>query len=292
MNEHEQGEARRLDQDLERALASVNQAPQVSGSKAEPGTADLVDLAVRLHAEFAPPEPSASFVSTGRVRLENRLRGGPAPDRRTAQRAAPRHWGFARRLAFACLSLALALSVGSAGIAYAAQDSLPGDGLYGLKIGIENARLAVASAPDARVRLLTEFTDQRIAEASALINSNRQADLGQALDEYQAEVGQVQILAGVLPEGDRSAVLAELQAHLQQHIDLLQAVRDRAPAAAQPALDKAIQGSSHSQNVIKQIEQGSSPSEVAPGQLKKATAIPGDNNPHGPPATPPGKSKH
>lgn len=292
MDKPEQDEARRLDHDILRRLASLNRNPRVKAPKTESERADLVDLAVRIHAEFAPPEPPAGFVSTGRVRLENRLRGRPASDRQTAPRPAPRRWGLARRLAFACLSLVLALSVGSAGIAYASQDSLPGDGLYGLKIGIENARLALASAPDTRVRLLTEFADQRIAEASALVESNRPADLGRALDEYQAELSQAQALAGDLPEAGRSAVLAELQLRLQQHIELLQAVRDRAPAAAQPALDKVIQGSSHSQNVIQQIEQGNSPSDAAPGQLKKATPNPNNNNPHGPPATPPGKSKH
>ncbi len=310
MPEREQDAARRLDQDLAWALASRNRDPRDSGSKVGSETAGLVYLAARLRAELAPPEPPASFVWTGRVRLENRLRARPAADRRTARRPAPRRWGFARRLAFTCLSLALALSVGSAGIAYAAQDSLPGDGLYGVKIGIESARLALASAPDARVRLLTEFADQRIAEASALINSNREADLGRALDEYQAEIDELQILIGDLPAADRSAVLAEIQAHLQQHIEVLETVRDRAPAAAQPALDKAIQASSHSQDVIQQIEQGNPPSEVAPGQMKKPTPEPpepsevppgqikkptpepGDNNPHGPPATPPGKSKH
>lgn len=292
MDKHKQDEARRLDHDILRALALRNGESQVKGFKAGSETADLVDLAVRVHSEFAPPEPPASFVSTGRVRLENRLRGRPASNRQPAPRPALRRWSLARRLAFACLSLVLALSVGSAGIAYASQDSLPGDGLYGLKLGIENARLALASAPDDRLQLLTEFAANRIAEASALVNSNRPADLGRALDEYQAELSQAQALAGNLPEADRSAVLAELQLRLQQHIELLQAVRDRAPAAAQPALDKVIQGSSNSQNVIQQIEQGNSPSEVAPGQLKGATPKPNDSNPHGPPATPPGKSKH
>ena len=292
MNEREQDLARRLDQELTSASASQNLGSLDGGPTSEPQNADLVRLAVRLRAEFAPPEPSASFASTGRVRLENRLRGRPAPDRRTAQRAAPKRWALVRRLAFVCLSLAMALVVGSAGIAYAAQDTLPGDSLYGVKLGIERARLALAIDPDARVQLLTGFADKRIAEAGALIGSNREKDLGQALDEYQAEVDKVQMLAGELPAGDRSAVLAEIQSHLQQHIAVLQSVRDLAPAAAQPALDQAIQGSSHSQDVIEQIQQGNSPSEWAPGQLKKATAVPGEDNPHGPPATPPGKSRH
>ncbi len=229
MDEREQGEARRLDRDLAQALASLNRDPQSRGSQAESETADLVDLAVRLRAEFSPSEPSAGFMSAGRIRLENRLRGRPASDRPTPQRVAPRRWGLVRRLAFACLSLALALSVGSAGIAYAAQDTLPGDSLYGVKLSIESARLALAIDPDARVRLLTVFADKRIGEASALINTNREGDLRWALEEYQAEIAEVQILAGDLPASDRSAVLAEIQAHLQLHIEVLEAVRDRVP---------------------------------------------------------------
>ncbi len=288
MDMREHSKALRLE-DILAAADAPSTAPR-GGSPQDPETQALADLAVQLRSELAPPEPSATFVATSRARLENRLRALRPADRKRLP-SPSRARAIARRLAFAFLSLVAVLSLSTAGIAYAAQDSLPGDGLYPVKRGIEQARLALAVDTSAQVQLLTEFADRRISEAGALTNRNRGSDLTQALDEYQAEIDAIQSLAAELPVEGRDAILARIQLQLQEHIAVLEAVRNQAPAAAQPALDNAIQGSSHSQDVLQQIEAGNSPSEVAPGQLKK-TQMPGDTGPHGPPSTPPGKSKH
>ena len=80
---------------------------------------------------------------------------------------------FGKRPAFAPLALALVIAVGLIfgggwGTVYAAQGSLPNDFLYPVKLAAENLHLALTADPEAKVELLTTYTERRLDEAARL----------------------------------------------------------------------------------------------------------------------------
>src|SRR5207245_10732202 len=87
------------------------------------------------------------------------------------------------RLAYAG-ALAAALLVGGLTAAAASDNSLPGDPLYGIKLGVERARLATTFDSAARVRLELQFADVRLAEAQRLFAAGRVKDGVRGMAEY------------------------------------------------------------------------------------------------------------
>ncbi len=81
---------------------------------------------------------------------------------------------FTQRIATLAASLVLVFLIAVGGGATLAQDSLPGDFLYGMKLLTENVRLAVA--PDV-FGLTAEFNQRRVDETRQLITFKRQAEL-------------------------------------------------------------------------------------------------------------------
>ena len=59
----------------------------------------------------------------------------------------------------------------------ASASSLPGDGLYGLKISVEQAQLALTFDDDARQELEDEFEDERLDEVESLLGEGREEDV-------------------------------------------------------------------------------------------------------------------
>lgn len=74
-----------------------------------------------------------------------------------------------RAPAFSIVAILLALFGGSLFSVSAAERSLPGDLLYSVKIATEQARLAMASSPEQKLILKTEFTDRRVDEMKQVI---------------------------------------------------------------------------------------------------------------------------
>ncbi len=58
------------------------------------------------------------------------------------------------------------------GTAYAASKSLPGDTLFTLKAGYENAQLALATTPLSRAQLQVQIASERLADAQTVLSSN------------------------------------------------------------------------------------------------------------------------
>ncbi len=59
----------------------------------------------------------------------------------------------------------------------ASASSLPGDGLYGLKRGWEQARLALSFNDGTRQELESEFEDERLDEVESLLGEGREEDV-------------------------------------------------------------------------------------------------------------------
>lgn len=240
--------------DLDRRLSTT--AGEFGGATAD--EQGLVRLALDVRRALQPPAPRAAFTASARRRLLSRLPAAPSPRRVVS--------GAVRRFAFAVVSVVLAFTLGTAGVAYAAQEALPGEALYGVKRGLESARWSLTVDPEAQVELLSALAAQRVREVEALVHAGSETLVEQTLEDYQQTLEQLQSAAAGLPSGARTAALAQAEARVQQHVIVLERVKTQVPEQAQAAIDRALERSSHSREVLEQLEQGGNPSDLAPGQ--------------------------
>jgi hypothetical protein len=260
--------------EFERRLESLGRGDSV---EREPD--GMEDLALRVRENMAPLAPSAAFTNSARRRLLHRLprqSAKPMLQRRPA-------FGALRRLAFAVASVLVAFALGTAGVAYAAQEAIPGDTLYGVKRGVETARWSLTVNPQSQAALLSDLAAERMREVQGLASAGREALLAPTLDDYEQTLDQLQAIADTLPDGARAQVLVQAAASVQQHQQVLEQLLEQVPPQDVPAIEQAIERSSHSQEVLKALQQGQSPSDLAPGQNK--TKEPGPKRTPGPPET-------
>jgi hypothetical protein len=121
---------------LEEALERMAQGKRIGGT----GTA-FVKTAQQLSALAAPPPPPPGQLTAGRQRL---LAEAARMD--TVKAARPRQPALrAGNFRLAGALLAAVLIMGLAFVGRAAADSLPGTPLYGLKLVVEQARMALTT---------------------------------------------------------------------------------------------------------------------------------------------------
>ncbi len=145
----------------------------------------LLRLSVDLGGLEAPPADPAF-----RLQARNRMLAAAAARRRARRwnplAAVPRP---VVRLAYAG-ALAVALTVGGLTAAAASGDSLPGDPVYGVKLGVERVQLATTFDPAARARLQLHFADVRLAEAQRLFALGRVQDGVRGMNQYDTAMAQ------------------------------------------------------------------------------------------------------
>ena len=86
------------------------------------------------------------------------------------------------RVAALLMSIVLFVGGGLGVTADAAQDALPGDTLYGIKTGLEEARLALSSTAAGDFELHMHFAAERLSEITALVAKGRYEDAEAAVD--------------------------------------------------------------------------------------------------------------
>lgn len=221
----------------------------------------LLLAAAQAREQLAPAGPARPFGSSSRARVLDLTRS------RLKQR---RHAPPRRRLiwrpahALSTLLLILALLGSGVGVAYASNDALPGDSLYGVKRGMEQAALAISHSMAGDTRLLLRHAERRVAELQQLVEDGRLSDLEPAVSGYRSSVEQVLSLIGSDP--DR---LASVDEALVQQEAVLSAAMAAAPEQAVPAIEGALDYAQHGRQVVEQVRSGGHPSDLAPGQLKK-----------------------
>ncbi len=195
--------------------------------------------------------------------------------------------GLLRRLAFATASVLLAFSLWTAGVAYAAQEAIPGDTLYGVKRGIETARYSLTQNPQSQAALLSDLASERMREIQALADDGRDALLAPTLSDYVQTLDRLQAVANALPLNLQPQVLGQVSARMQQHQQALERLLGQVPCQAVPAIERAIERTSYSHEVLEAHQQGESPSDLAPGQDKEKER----GGPKRTPGPPDGKNK-
>ena len=258
---------------LEQALAGALPRQGQGGRGLDP----LVELAVEVREALMPPAPSAAFATGAKTHLANRLARPARPAVRRAARPLPaprRIW----QPALAGLILVVTLLGGGLGVAYAAADALPGEALYGAKRGLEQLQLALTSTPGSQASLRARFASERLQEAEALLAAGRETEANGLLTEYQSEITEMIGLAQQSSDAERVQGLQQALAAQQQ---ALTRFLERSSDAGQQAVGDAIEEARHSQAVLETLLQGGSPSDLAPGQLRRSTETSDPGNGHG-----------
>ena len=210
----------------------------------------LLEMAVWMGSARGAVEPRAGYVRASRSRLVGRI---------AELQAAPQlsWWGrlglwwsglfvggrrYALQLAVVVVMLAC-LVLGSSGIAYASQGTLPGDVLYPVKLGVEQVQLWANVDPAEEVRLHMRFSQNRLEEIEELVKLNRYQDVHQAMLDYDYHIDQatqqISRLAQQNPAGAGELAL-EMTKFLADNSVSLKAMIAVVPSAVVPDFVGAI----------------------------------------------------
>ena len=181
----------------------------------------LLRLSVDLGGLEAPVADPAF-----RLRARNRMLASAARRRQAGSWSPLRAWPRpAIRLAFAG-AFTVALLVGGLTAAAASDNSLPGDPLYAVKLGAEQAQLTITLDSADRARLQLRFADVRLQEAQRLIAAGRTRDAVRLVSQYDAAVAQFDRSVATTPLDNQSIAaisrdLAERRAHDDASLDAM-----------------------------------------------------------------------
>lgn len=175
----------------------------------------LLRLSVDLSGLGAPAADPAF-----RLRARNQMLAAAARQRQAGRWNPLGSWRRpAVRLAFAG-AVASASLVGGLTAAAALDSSLPGDPLYGVKLGAEQAQLTLTFNAADRARLQLRFADVRLQEAQRLFAVGRKQDAVRLVGQYDAAVAQFdKSVASSALDTQASAALSRYVAERQAQAD-------------------------------------------------------------------------
>lgn len=168
---------------------------------------------------------SADERASMRMRLEALTR---AP--RAAARPVPSPWFLLVMRPMPLAAIVLIISVSSASVSFAASGALPGDVLYGVKVGInEKVELALAGDAESKANVLVRQAEERLKETEVLaVEGELSPDVAMTVAQTVADNvdAAVEAAADLSEDGDDAAadgVRARISSALEAHSDLLSA---------------------------------------------------------------------
>jgi hypothetical protein len=185
------------------------------------------------------------------------------------------------RLAFAA-ALAVAVLVAGLTSAAAAGNSLPGDAIYPIKLGVERAQIAITFDPVARARLHAQFAEVRLTEAQRLIAAGRVQDGVRQVNQYDTAVGQFNdALAGGTFDDNAIAELRRFMSDHEASADAsLQSMAGSLEAGGQAQAAAAVTRTrSHADQTWKGSERDLQAHSAAPPAAHSASHPPADQQP-------------
>jgi len=135
------------------------------------------------------------------------------------------------------LAIVLALCAAGSGTVYAAQDSLPGDALYPVKLGTEQVMMWLGDDVAKAERALS-FAERRVGEMEALAEKGRSQDLDLAVEKYGYAMSMtVAAMKRARNRGpDAENVTARVAEAMAEHLPILDTLYDMVPDEAKAAI--------------------------------------------------------
>jgi hypothetical protein len=217
---------------------------RMSPDEAAPELRSLASLATRVQQE--QPGASAQLTEDSRLSMRERLLvdiaelEAPASER-VAAATRPR---VRRAVTSAKAGLATGLAsamIGSAGVAMAAQEALPGDALYNLKKGTESVRMTLAGDSAQAGRLELRFAEERLEEVLAGIDRNSDHVLVVGLQEMdERSLSGAQRLVEIAERRGEDELLVEVDQFVERQSETLVEAFGRLPVQVRPYAEDSL----------------------------------------------------
>ncbi|MCX7838662.1 MAG: DUF5667 domain-containing protein [Anaerolineae bacterium] len=134
--------------------------------------------------------------------------------------------------------LAFTVAMGGSGVAvYAAQDALPTDPLYGVKLVTEEMQLYLAGDSTARVNTLLDLTQRRAQEIAALSAQGKPVP-EQVTNRLEAQTEAALQIAAGMDDATMTRVLEQMRNRFTEQVQVVAQVQAHAPEQATPALQR------------------------------------------------------
>jgi len=154
--------------------------------------------------------------------------------------------------ALVSLLLAGALILGGGATAVAAQDDLPNQPLYPVKLMTENARMALTGDPQEQANLLMNMAQTRVEEMAGLVEQDIPVP-AQVQERLQQQIQQAMMLAVGMDDDDLTQTLTQLRERLRTQERTMTQLQTNASTETEPAL---IQTRQMLQNCLQQVDEG------------------------------------
>lgn len=224
-------------------LAALLDGTSAVREAADPATERLVGVAqlLRDHGAAERAAPRDAFVADLRERLMAEAATVLTPQ--NAALALPARTRGKRERRLVAVASAAVLIGGTAGMATAAQDSLPGEALYPVKRGIEQAQLGLSMSTAGRGRDLLHQANDRLAEAQGLVARGSATGTPQVPSTLSAFTSSARqgsdLLLASFAESRDPATVAAVREFTAAALARVTALSSDAPAEAQPDLRDA-----------------------------------------------------
>lgn len=105
----------------------------------------------------------------------------------------------------------LFLLTGGGMAVYGSLQSMPGDSLYSVKLGVERLRLDMARTPEKKSAMLMALANERLVEADHILQTANRPEVQIAVKQFKERVEKAKHLAEQEPASHKAEVLAEVK---------------------------------------------------------------------------------
>lgn len=234
---------------------SVDEAVRLYPGEAEE-LGPLIEQALYVHTFSAAFDPDPQFVQASKQRLLKNLSGAQGSIHKPATGPLRWNWllnlGGNRALAYrfaVVIILFIVLFAGGTGVAFASQNALPGDPLYGTKIGLEDLTLAFTPDQQSNILLNMQYADRRLAEIRTLQAQGRFDQVAPALINYQKHIDQANKALVKVVEQDPAhgtQIASMMQEKVSNQLAMLDGLVKDSPGQTQKDLVLAQTAAQHS----------------------------------------------
>ncbi|OGN91424.1 MAG: hypothetical protein A2Y88_05530 [Chloroflexi bacterium RBG_13_48_10] len=135
----------------------------------------------------------------------------------------------------AVVLIAIIILFGTSLTVYAAQDSLPGESLYPLKVISEDIQISLTRSPEDRLDITLDHTNRRVEEITSLLAMGKTIS-PQSADRFEGELEGALLLAAQMEDRQMHDALWEIKSHAESQGMTLDELINKLPGQAEPAL--------------------------------------------------------